>query len=153
MPPKLRHVATVSCSCSQTSVIKGCTTARVKAINIQQRRLEKGWSQEELARHSGLSTRTIQRIEGGQKAGLESLKCLAAVFETSISALMQQQTMTDKERADQPKQPMINKIEREAIDFAQSLLTGPKKGQADPLSKIEREAIAYARNLLRKFET
>ena len=122
-------------------------------MNIQERRLEKGWSQEELARHSGLSTRTIQRIEGGQKAGLESLKCLAAVFETSISALMQEQTMADQGQADHPKKPMINKIEREAIEFAQSLLTEPKKGHADPLSKIEREAIAYAKNLLRMFET
>ena len=122
-------------------------------MNVRERRLEKGWSQEELARHSGLSTRTIQRIEGGQKAGLESLKCLAAVFETSISALMQEQTMTDQEQADQPSQPMINKIEREAIEFAQSLLNGPKKGQADPVSKIEREAIAYAKNLLGMFKT
>jgi transcriptional regulator with XRE-family HTH domain len=122
-------------------------------MNIQQRRLEKGWSQEELARHSGLSTRTIQRIEGGQRAGLESLKCLAAVFETSISTLMQEQTMTDQEQADESKQPMINKIEREAIEFAQSLLTEPKKGKADPLSKIEREAIAYPKNLLSKFKT
>jgi transcriptional regulator with XRE-family HTH domain len=125
----------------------------VKAMNIQQRRLERGWSQEELARHAGLSTRTIQRIESGQKAGLESLKCLAAVFETSISTLMQEQTMTDQEQADDSKQPMINKIEREAIEFAQSLLIEPKKGKADPLSKIERDAIAYARNLLSKFKT
>ncbi len=122
-------------------------------MNIQERRLEKGWSQEELARHSGLSTRTIQRIEGGQKAGLESLKCLAAVFETSISTLMQEQIMTKQEQPDQPTQPMINKIEREAIEFAQSLLTEPKKGQADPLSKIEREAIAYAKKLLSRFKT
>ncbi len=122
-------------------------------MNMQQRRLERGWSQEELARHSGLSTRTIQRIEGGQKAGLESLKCLAAVFETSISTLMQEQTMTDQEQADQTRQPMINKIEREAIEFAQSLLNGPRKGRADPLSKIEREAIAYAKNLLGLFKT
>ena len=122
-------------------------------MNIQQRRLEKGWSQEELARHSGLSTRTIQRIESGQKGGLESLKCLAAVFETSVSALMQEQTMTDQEQTDQPKQAMINEIEREAIEFAQSMLTGPKKGHADPLGKIEREAIAYAKNLLSKFKT
>ncbi len=121
-------------------------------MNIQQRRLEKGWSQEELARHAGLSTRTIQRIEAGQRAGLESLKCLAAVFETSISTLMQEQTMTDKEQAEQQKQPLINKIEREAIDFAQSLLNGPKKGETDRLSKIERDAIAYARNLLKKFD-
>lgn len=122
-------------------------------MNIQQRRLEKGWSQEELARHSGLSTRTIQRIEGGQKAGLESLKCLAAVFETSISTLMQEQAMTEQEQVDDSQQPMINKIEREAIEFAQSLLSEPRKGKADPLSKIERDAIAYARNLLSKFKT
>jgi transcriptional regulator with XRE-family HTH domain len=122
-------------------------------MNIQERRLEKGWSQEELARHSGLSTRTIQRIEGGQKAGLESLKCLAAVFETSISTLMQEQIMTMQEQPDQPTQPMINKIEREAIEFAQSLLTEPKKGQADSLTKIERKAIAYAKKLLSRFET
>ena len=33
---------------------------------------------------SGLSIRTIQRIENGENAGLESLKSLAAVFETNI---------------------------------------------------------------------
>ncbi len=119
-------------------------------MTIKKRRLEKGWSQEELARHAGLSTRTIQRIESGQKAGLESLKCLAAVFETSVSALMQEQTMTDQESTDQP---MINKIEREAIEYAQSVLTGPSKGQSDPLSKIEREAIAFAKKLLGMFKT
>ncbi len=122
-------------------------------MSIQQRRLEKGWSQEELARHAGLSTRTIQRIESGQRAGLESLKCLAAVFETSISELMQEMTMADKKTEGGAVQPMINKIEREAIDFAQSLLSGPKKGKTDTLSRIEREAIAYAKSLLKKFQT
>ena len=48
---------------------------------------------------------------------------------------------------------MINKIEREAIDFAQTLLNGPKKRQTDSLSKIEREAIAYAKNLLNMFKS
>ena len=60
--------------------------------------------------------------------------------------------MTDQHQADQPKQPMINKIEREAIEFDQSVLTGPRKGQSDPLSKTEREAIAFAKKLLGKFK-
>ena len=120
-------------------------------MTIQVRRLEKGWSQEELARHSGLSTRTVQRIEGGQNAGLESLKCLAAVFETSISTLMQEQTMTEHEQADAPKKLMINQIERDAIEFAQSLLAAPEKGKY-PLSKIERDAINYAKTLLARFK-
>jgi transcriptional regulator with XRE-family HTH domain len=121
-------------------------------MKIQERRLERGWSQEELARHSGLSTRTIQRIEGGQKAGLESLKCLAAVFETSISTLMQEQTMSKQESAGQSKQTMVNEIEREAIEFAQSLLASPKKGETDNLSKIERNAIDFAKRLLSRFQ-
>ena len=61
--------------------------------------------------------------------------------------------MIDRNQGDEPKQSMINKIEREAIEFAQSLLNEPRKGQADRLSKIEREAINYAKNLLRKFDT
>lgn len=122
-------------------------------MNIQERRLAKGWSQEELARHSGLSTRTIQRIESGQKAGLESLKCLAAVFETSISTLMEEQTMRTEDRKDQPQPAMINKIERDAIEFAQSLLNEPPNGQPDSLSKIERKAINYAKDLLSMFKT
>ena len=59
-------------------------------MSVRKYRLEKGWSQEQLAHMSGLSVRTVQRIEQGQKAGLESLKCLAAVFETNISDLIKE---------------------------------------------------------------
>ena len=52
--------------------------------DIKKMRLERHWSQEQLAEMSGLSKRTIQRIENGENAGLESLKSLAAVFETNI---------------------------------------------------------------------
>ncbi len=54
---------------------------------IKEIRISKGWSQEQLAQFSGLSVRTIQRIERGHNAGLESLKCIAAVFETDVSTL------------------------------------------------------------------
>ena len=53
--------------------------------DIKKLRLERHWSQEQLAEMSGLSIRTIQRIEKGENAGLESLKSLAAVFETIIA--------------------------------------------------------------------
>lgn len=54
---------------------------------IKKNRISKGWSQEQLAEFSGLSVRTIQRIERGHNAGLESLKCIAAVFEMDVSKL------------------------------------------------------------------
>ena len=48
---------------------------------VQKLRLQRGWSQSQLAELSGLSTRTIQRIESGQSASTETLKSLASVFE------------------------------------------------------------------------
>jgi transcriptional regulator with XRE-family HTH domain len=54
---------------------------------IQKLRLQRGWSQEQLAEVSGLSVRTIQRLERGQTASLESLKALGAAFEIDFSHL------------------------------------------------------------------
>ena len=54
---------------------------------IRERRLAKGWTQSQLAEFSGLSLRTIQRIEKGQTPTVESQKALAAVFETNMSEL------------------------------------------------------------------
>ncbi len=53
--------------------------------DIKKMRLERHWSQDQLAEMSRLSIRTIQRIENGENAGLESLKSLAAVFEINIA--------------------------------------------------------------------
>lgn len=53
--------------------------------DIKKMRLDRHWSQDQLAEMSRLSIRTIQRIENGENAGLESLKSLAAVFEINIA--------------------------------------------------------------------
>lgn len=53
-------------------------------------------SQEQLATMSGLSVRTIQRIESGSRASIESLKSLASVLETNISTLEQEIIVIDK---------------------------------------------------------
>ncbi len=55
---------------------------------IQKLRLQRGWSQEQMAELSGLSVRTIQRIENGKPASAESLKSLASVFEIEFSTLL-----------------------------------------------------------------
>ena len=64
---------------------------------VRKLRLQRGWSQEQLAQISGLSVRTIQRIERGQNAGLESLKSLASVFDVELSQLQQEKTMATTE--------------------------------------------------------
>ena len=65
---------------------------------IQKLRLQRGWSQQQLADLSGLSVRTIQRLEQGQSASVESLKSLAAVFEIDFSELQR----TDMPTTDTP---------------------------------------------------
>lgn len=60
---------------------------------VRKLRLQRGWSQEQLAQFSGLSVRTVQRIERNQGASLESLKSLAAVFEIPFDELQQENEM------------------------------------------------------------
>lgn len=56
---------------------------------VQKMRLERGWSQQQLADISGLNVRTIQRIENGQSASLESFKALGAAFDVDFSLLQE----------------------------------------------------------------
>lgn len=64
---------------------------------VKKLRDQNNWSQEQLAEISGLNVRTIQRVESGQKASLETLKCLASVLEIDISKLTEVITVIDRE--------------------------------------------------------
>ncbi|MEM1412420.1 MAG: 2TM domain-containing protein [Pseudomonadota bacterium] len=88
-------------------------------MSLIERRKEKGWSQELLAEQAGLSARTVQRIEAGHTASLESLKCLAAVFETSVSTLMEESSMTPA--TDQAAPSLEDRYEREALAYVENL--------------------------------
>ncbi|PSV01349.1 2TM domain-containing protein [Photobacterium leiognathi] len=80
---------------------------------IRKLRLQRGWSQEQLSQLSGLSIRTIQRIEQGQKAGLESLKSLAAVFEIQVSDLQMEPPMN--------KEITITEDEKQALEYVKGI--------------------------------
>jgi transcriptional regulator with XRE-family HTH domain len=54
---------------------------------VQKLRLQHGWSQEQLAELSGVSVRTIQRVEQGKPASAESLKNLGAVLDVPFHEL------------------------------------------------------------------
>ena len=60
---------------------------------VQKLRLQHGWSQQQLADLSGLSIRTIQRIENGQPASVETMKSLASVFEIDFTQLQPEPEM------------------------------------------------------------
>ena len=82
---------------------------------VQKLRLKKGWSQQQLADVSGLSARTIQRIEAGQAASAETLKSIAAVFEVEFSTLDPENVMTTMDISPADKQ------EADAFDYVRKL--------------------------------
>lgn len=55
---------------------------------FREQRAARAWSQEKLAEMTGLSIRTIQRIEKGDQVSKETLTTLAAVFEISVDSLI-----------------------------------------------------------------
>lgn len=55
---------------------------------LKEMREVRHWSQERLAEASGLSTRTIQRIEQGHKVDVASVKLLAGAFDTDVDELI-----------------------------------------------------------------
>jgi transcriptional regulator with XRE-family HTH domain len=60
-------------------------------IAIKELRIKKGMTQQQLADDSGITLRTIQRIENGEvKPSLHSLNTISRVLEADLSALIQQ---------------------------------------------------------------
>ena len=57
------------------------------AVKIKRWREERHWSQDHLADLAGIGSRTVQRIENGEKASYESVMALAAAFNVDVVAL------------------------------------------------------------------
>jgi len=96
---------------------------------VQKLRLQRGWSQEQLAIVSGLSVRTIQRIERGQSASLETLATLASVFEIDVSQLtveketdMQSIAIDSREAEEALAFERVRKIKKFYLHVAQYVL-------------------------------
>ncbi len=97
---------------------------------VRKLRLQRGWSQDQLAEFTGLSVRTIQRLERGGTPSLESARSLAAVFEVDHSIFMQEDTpmhtsspQTDQSTttSDTAAQVRLAQDEREALRYARRL--------------------------------
>ncbi len=73
---------------------------KINANKIKQLRESKCWSQQQLSELTGLSLRTVQRIEAKSVASQESIKCLAAVFEISVNELFDADALTSTSSVD-----------------------------------------------------
>jgi len=87
-----------------TDLAQTANETRGTGMIVQQMRLQHGWSQQQLADLSGLNVRTIQRIERGESASLESFKALGAAFNVDFSVLQENAV---REIASSPEQTEI----------------------------------------------
>lgn len=70
----------------------------IDSNKIRLLRKERNWSQEKLSEKCGLSPRTIQRIEGGNKSSQESIRLLAIAFEVDTKTLL----LIEKQKIETP---------------------------------------------------
>ena len=87
---------------------------------IRKLRLQRGWSQDQLAEFSGLSVRTIQRLERGSVASLESLKALASVFDVDMKTFSSEGTDMTAQK-NQPEIIEVSEEERDALHYARQI--------------------------------
>ncbi|CAI1543573.1 anaerobic benzoate catabolism transcriptional regulator [Serratia quinivorans] len=85
----------------------------MQTYRIRQLRLEKGWSQEQLATIAGLSTRTVQRIENGEQASLETLTAIAAAMGLQIGDLYKPAQQDNSDNNNQAEQAIRRQVEAE----------------------------------------
>ncbi len=61
---------------------------KINSERLKQLRMARQWSQEQLSEACGLNLRTVQRLESGGNASIESLRALAAVFGVQPESLI-----------------------------------------------------------------
>jgi len=97
---------------------------------LRKLRLQRGWSQEQVAEVTDLSVRTIQRIERGGQASLESAKALAAVFQVEVTTFINQPGEYSMNDHQQPQQqietpsaqsPQVSTEEKSAINYVKGI--------------------------------
>ncbi|PCJ22342.1 MAG: XRE family transcriptional regulator [SAR86 cluster bacterium] len=97
---------------------------------VRKYRLKRGWSQRQLAEMTGVTTRTIQRIEQGHRPSIETCKALASVFEVDFHTILAGQSNPEKYLNDPD-----NLIE-----------------ESQSLSYEEQEALIYAKRIKEFYE-
>lgn len=74
----------------------------VNAEVVREKRLQKGWTQQQLGDVAGLSLRTIQRVESQGQGSLETCNAICAVLEVQRDELM----VTTSQQSTKPRQPI-----------------------------------------------
>ena len=83
----------------------------INSNRLRELRAARQWSQEQLAKLSGLNLRTIQRLESGARISTESLRALAAVFEVPAESLLLGETPPSQQAVFAIRQEFLRGLE------------------------------------------
>lgn len=117
---------------------------------VRKLRLKKGWSQEQLAQISGLNVRTIQRIERGHSASLESKKSLAAAFEVQLLTFNTSSQEAAKEVNNENEAIDMTNLEHKADQNVASAEIADDTDHAKTIEELkadEKYALNYAKGI------
>jgi transcriptional regulator with XRE-family HTH domain len=98
---------------------------------LKELRQQRLFSQEQVAERSGLSLRTIQRAESGQRVGYASLRALAVVFDIDVDKLEQELYSMDKVKCDFFELPVVA-----SMLFGKGNWKGSTKGRAERIERL-----------------
>ena len=115
---------------------------------VRKLRLQRGWSQSQLAEMLGVATRTVQRLEQGQRPSLETAKALAAVFEVDLSTFQPEEPTMNIQLPD--PHPVHNADTREALRQARQ--AREFLDSVPELKRDEQEAMLYAKRVKEFYE-
>ena len=113
----------------------------VNSDKIKQLRIERSWSQEKLALASGLSLRTIQRVENEGVCSLDTRQAIAATFQVVPSSL------GIEEGASSFKSQDLTDSKYEDINFSNSEFTNSNMINAKFTNLNMRKVTIYEVNL------
>ncbi len=85
--------------------------AKIRALRVQ-----RGWTQEQLAEISGVSSRTIQRAETAGSAAFDTLRAVAGAFETDFNQLLR----TEPCQMPEPAPQVLPQLEQVAGSASES---------------------------------
>lgn len=99
---------------------------KINTERVIELRKANSWSQEELAITAGVNLRTIQRIENGGAASLQSKKALASAFDVEVNEL------------DHQEKPTMSKYEYKVLKFDVKGMFGGKVDLSDIEAQLNR---------------
>ena len=83
------------------TIMKNSVTNQILGANVRKLREERGWTQAELSRRTGIDTKSISRYENGQSfPSAELIDKIALAFGVKVSALFEEEERTDDRKVE-----------------------------------------------------